>query len=119
MYNRNIPARYLITKENYDSILDDYRFLNSLSAAKKKKLEAEYEKMGSEETPPLALKRHGTLPPPNWKEILIAQNERRERFRKEHPAFCCDGVAEELRSVLTSKRAVLNNTFRKKKSTDK
>ena len=116
MHNRNISARYLITKESYDSVLEDYRFLNTLSTTKKKRLEEEYEKIHSEETPPLALKRHGTLPPPNWKEILIAQNERRERFRKEHPAFCCDGVAEELRSVLTNKRAVLNNTFRKRRA---
>ena len=116
MYNRNISARYLITKENYDSVLKDYRFLNSLSTAKKKKLEVEYEKIGSEETPPLALKRHGTLPPPNWKDILIAQNERRERFRKEHPAFRCDEAAEELRSVLANKRAILNNAFRRRRA---
>lgn len=115
MYNNNISARYLITKENYNSVLEDYLFLRSLNATKKKKLMAEYEAVNSEETPPLALKRHGTLPPSNWKEILVAQNERRERLKKDHPAFCCEGVAEELSTVLTSKRAILLNSFRKKR----
>lgn len=99
--------------ENYDLVLKDYLWFNSLNADDKKAILAEYKNIQSEETPPLALKRRGTTPPPNWKEILIKQNEKRERFNKEHPSFRCEGIAHELQTVLASKRAVLVNTLRK------
>lgn len=113
MLKNYILARCLITKEEYNTVLNDYLLYNSLDQENKKIIEEEYKQINAEETPHLALKRHGTLPHHNWKEVLIAQNERRERFKKAHPSFCCKGIAYEIESVLTSKRAVIVNNFRK------
>ena len=113
MLNIKASGRLFYDTSFFEKIYFDYLKWNSLSAIEKEELNSEYKKIKSEETPALALKRHGTIPPENWIEITFEMRKRRDEFIKKHPYFLLDLVVGELSSVVNAKNISFVNALKK------
>lgn len=69
MISNNILARIFYSLGRLDKMYDDYLKWGALTPNEKKAISDEFDMLSREETPAIALKRHGTTPPKNWQEI--------------------------------------------------
>ena len=113
MINNNVSAYVFYNSDKFKRIYDDYLKWKALSDDERSKLSKEFELLSLEETPALALKRHGTMPPENWQEITNEIRNRHGNFFKEHPYFYLCHVVDEIKSVVETYGAVFKNAPRK------
>ena len=113
MIKNNISSRAFYTSDDFNDIYSDYLNWEKLDEIEKNKIEAEYKRLMTLETPALALKRHGTLPPDNWEEITREMRKSSDNFYKLHPLFLLKHIIAELMSLLNNKTIVFVNEPRK------
>lgn len=87
--------------------------MKTISDDERIKIFNEFGKISLEETPALALKRHGTTPPDNWEDITREIRERHGGFYKEHPYFYLPRLLHELKTIVESPNVIFKNTPRK------
>lgn len=113
MIKNNISSRAFYTSDVFNDIYNDYLKWKKLDELEKNDVEAEYKKITTLETPALALKRHGTLPPDNWQEITKEIRKNSDNFYEKHPLFLLKQVLAELKSLVENKTIILVNEPRK------
>lgn len=113
MIRCSLTSRAFYDTTVFETIYRDYLKWNSLSKEEQNKIEEEFRIIKSEETPALALKKHGTLPPENWLEITEQMRKRMDDFYDAHPYFLLNHVVLELKSIVDAKNITIVHTPRK------
>ncbi len=113
MINNNILARIFYSLRDLDKMYEDYLKWGTLTQDEKKVISDASYMHSREDTPALALKRHGTIPPENWQEITDEIRKRHSEFLKKHPHFYLNPLIEELRSIVEASDVTFKNDPRK------
>ena len=109
MINNNVSAHIFYDYNKFSKIYNDYLKWNTLAQEEKNILIKEFEILDAEETPALALKRHGITPSDNWQEVTGEINKRHSTFYKEHPYFYLRHLTKELKSIVEAPNVIFKN----------
>ncbi len=119
MINNNILARIFYSLGRLDKMYEDYLKWGVLTPNEKKAISDEFDMLSREETPALALKRHGTIPPEKWQEITDEMRKRHSKFLEKHPHFYLNPLIKELRSIVEASDVTFKNDPRKRRASIK